>query len=1202
MVGVSRTQLQMMLLKQAGPGLLSLSNPTLAEAKEFLQKIEQLTLDEKLTPVIVYWSSRDANRLLPSEQKYRELMREAFHLSLFSEDLQDATDEWCFLVMSQLLCTIVYAQETDEPGRFQCVGTVDPDLVRQAFDRMLPIWQQKDFAESNAVQDALTNLGTCTTTPDNAQICRNEWPVIKTAPAADGQILKPSGPVDPVTGAVNPAFVRPTAPKSKVVIPIIKSDMPVANKPVELSDLGTSEVHEPDQSVLANLMKPEDEQPLPPSPSMADVVSAEPEGPSLVPLAAQEIIKDIIGKLRQSSDLTEILQAAIEKLVHVGLADRGLIWQIVGDELAVTNEYAQNENTPFVGTHLNPQESSAIASEFISRFPDETGFGVISITDIRTDTKLHKLSQTLWSLLELGEVRARLVAQLRSQSVVLGFLELQQCGKPRYWSQEDATIMQSVAEMLSVVVKEASDQSKIAADAQEKRLINEIATLFRASGGQKEKEKDTLAQSVKLVADHMGFVNAQLYLYNPEEGLLEPQMLDVKHSPVNLAVKDNPFVIVYESGRPKIINAEVNPKPDPYFGHDSALVIPLLAEGEIIGVLGLWTRLPNPRQLAEQDAALALTIATQLVSFIRADNAIAQIRADRARESLINRVATETRQNWKDVDKILETLVAALQEYFSLSLSAVSLVDGQSQDYTKSKFAGELAPPEGSVSAETAPNVGELLMMGLIDRLKKDEIVFLGAKEIEELLAAKGALIPERVKSATVVPLVHGGSLKAALCMLSSFRQVPYSDKDMKMVGDLAYMVAGAITHKELVEQVELQAITDPMTGLFNRRHFQEQFSKEMDRFGRQPTPFSYIIIDLDYLKKINDTLGHQFGDAAIKHIANVLKRNVRDVDTAARYGGEEFVILLPATDTYAARIAAERLCAAIRAKEVEGVGIVTASVGVATFPDDAQDRDQLTELADQALYLAKHRGRNRVCSVSDDLMPSLKERGEEALEIQKEAIKHKAQEMASIDLNLIAEHGILGILGAIIKIIEARDAYTNERSPRAAEFAGKMAQALHLSKDQTTVISLAAILHNVGKIALPEEILQKQGPLTDEERKIVQQSPVIGAKILEPAKHLHRVASVIESYHENWDGTGYPNGVARESIPLESRVISLVDAYVAMTSDRPWRKAMSHEEAVKAIEEGAGKKWDPRLVKLFLSMVNKEAKSTKATQKSDSG
>jgi len=141
-------------------------------------------------------------------------------------------------------------------------------------------------------------------------------------------------------------------------------------------------------------------------------------------------------------------------------------------------------------------------------------------------------------------------------------------------------------------------------------------------------------------------------------------------------------------------------------------------------------------------------------------------------------------------------------------------------------------------------------------------------------------------------------------------------------------------------------------------------------------------------------------------------------------------------------------------------------------------------------------------------------------------------------------------------------------------------------------VISLSAILHNIGKIGISEEILQKQEPLTPEERKIIETSPSAGAKILEPAKHLHRVASVVESYHEHWDGTGYPKGLRGEQIPLESRIIALVDAYVAMTSDRPYRQALSHKEAVTNIQQGAGKDWDPRLVKLFLSVLSKDAKT----------
>ena len=165
------------------------------------------------------------------------------------------------------------------------------------------------------------------------------------------------------------------------------------------------------------------------------------------------------------------------------------------------------------------------------------------------------------------------------------------------------------------------------------------------------------------------------------------------------------------------------------------------------------------------------------------------------------------------------------------------------------------------------------------------------------------------------------------------------------------------------------------MTGLYNRRYFNEQLTKEIDRFQRFGHAFSFIIVDLDFLKKINDSLGHHHGDTAIKHIANVIKKSVRDVDTVGRFGGEEFVILLPETDLAPARMVAERICQAIREKEIETVGVVTASLGLATWPYDApRARKKLFELADQALFLAKHRGRNQVCSVAEDLAPSLVE------------------------------------------------------------------------------------------------------------------------------------------------------------------------------------------------------------------------------------
>jgi HD-GYP domain-containing protein (c-di-GMP phosphodiesterase class II) len=331
------------------------------------------------------------------------------------------------------------------------------------------------------------------------------------------------------------------------------------------------------------------------------------------------------------------------------------------------------------------------------------------------------------------------------------------------------------------------------------------------------------------------------------------------------------------------------------------------------------------------------------------------------------------------------------------------------------------------------------------------------------------------------------------------------------------------------------------------------------------------------------------------------MNRNVRDVDTVGRFGGEEFVVLLPETDLKNARMVAERICSAISEKEIESVGTITASLGLATFPHDAQDREKLFELADQAMFLAKHNGRNRVCSVAEDLMPSLTAGVQLPATIDRmpptdNNIKAPVTTVAgedvlapALDLSLVSEKGILGVFAQIIKAIEKRDGYGTDRSPRAYGYASKIAQACHISKDETEVISLAAVLSNLGKLGIPEEILRKEGPLDAQEMEIIKTSPSVGAKLLEPAKLLFRVSQIIECYRENWDGTGYPKGLKDNSIPPGARIISIVDAYTAMTSDRPYRKALTKEEALKAIQQEAGRKFDPRLVKIFVSILQKD-------------
>jgi diguanylate cyclase (GGDEF)-like protein len=1221
-----RTQLQMMLVQQAGPGALPLSILSQTNFLPFLRTVEQLAVDERLAPVMVYWSKHTAAQFLPSGQRFRELLKDAFCVSIFSEESTDPPDEWCFLIESRGLCLIVYGQqamESPEANKFQCSGSMDPQIVRQAFNQLLPIWQLVDLNESNRLEDARVNLGPCGSAPPYVQRIRSAWPIVKASPIQQNLILKPtdlnaskdeafqrdistlfseSGKIQPIAFEPGMKFKpfgqgrSPMAPPMPIqqalsALPHIDPAVSASTIPAHEFEIDRTNEEEELNRRLHQFVELSD--------SEADEQQKNAAHNAVFPPAAQSIISDIIGQLRHSNDLSSILQFAIETLTTVEGAERGLIWQVVGDQLAVTNEFAMSGHTCFAGNQLGSQESTAIVLEFLSRFPDESGAGVISIPDTSQDTNLHKMSPTLSSLIELGDVRARLMVQLRSRGIFSGFLELQQCGKTREWSRQDAVILQCVAEMLSVVVQQSFDQSKIEMDAKEMKLINEIASLFRESRGQTSRE--SLVKSVMLVSEHMGFTHSQIYLYSQEEKELTPQIQDGNNSPVALTVKDDPFVAVFESGRGKIVNAEFTRKGDPFFGHDMALVLPLVTEGERLGVFGLWQRLPNKPQFRPQDRELGLTIAGHLSNVIRADQAIQQIRADQARADLINKVSSEIRQSLKEVDQIMGTLVGTLQEYLNLGSCVVSLFDDQTQQFFQSKSAGPLSPPtppkadDNGEKPETAkteePNFGEQLFQCMREELKEGQTIFLTASEMQNTLAYKDVVAPAGFKSATLVPLVHAGNFKAALAMVSCERQRPIADKDMKMVADLADRTAVVVSHAELFAQVEQQAVTDPMTGLFNRRYFQEQLAKEIDRFQRFGHAFSFIIVDLDYLKKINDSLGHHFGDIAIKHIANITKRSVRDVDTVGRFGGEEFVVLLPETDLQHARMVAERICAAIREKPIEDVGLITASLGLATFPYDAQDREKLFELADQALFLAKHRGRNQVCSVAEDLMPSIKDGVAPVLQVDRMPPK-KDENGGLIDLEMVAEKGILGVFAQIMRAVETKDAYSEERSPRAYGYASRIAQALHLSKEEAEVISLAAVMSNLGKIAVPEEVLQKKGPLSNEEMEMIKRTPSIGAKLLEPAKLLHRVGQIIEAYHEHWDGTGYPKGMRENDIPPGSRIIALVDAYTAMTSDRPYRKRLTKEEALKVLQDGAGKEWDPRLVKIFVSIIQKESKS----------
>lgn len=388
-------------------------------------------------------------------------------------------------------------------------------------------------------------------------------------------------------------------------------------------------------------------------------------------------------------------------------------------------------------------------------------------------------------------------------------------------------------------------------------------------------------------------------------------------------------------------------------------------------------------------------------------------------------------------------------------------------------------------------------------------------------------------------------------------------------------------------------AIRDGLTGLFNHRHFQELLQSEYLRAERYQQPLSCMMLDLDHFKSINDTYGHPFGDEVLKAVAATLAGVARQVDVIARYGGEEFVAILPNTDLEGALKLAERIRDEISAQpfqfEEQSVQL-TVSIGVATSDDRrvTGERD-LVKQADAALYQAKWQGRNRVC-VIDPALPYIPNRhrvGGGLRGLTPPPLLLNSNGLAPLSmLDELGRRSVSDHLVAALKLFEARDPWFRDHSPRVAALAASFGASLGLPTAELGALKLGAELHDLGRLAISDQIWLKPGPLTEPEWAEVKTHPARGARLLEQSGALSQEALIARHHHERWDGAGYPDGLAGEAIPPLARLTALADAFVAMTAPRPWRAPMSAEHALAQIMALAGEIYDPLLVPRFVEHV----------------
>ncbi|ACD52391.1 diguanylate cyclase [Clostridium botulinum] len=370
----------------------------------------------------------------------------------------------------------------------------------------------------------------------------------------------------------------------------------------------------------------------------------------------------------------------------------------------------------------------------------------------------------------------------------------------------------------------------------------------------------------------------------------------------------------------------------------------------------------------------------------------------------------------------------------------------------------------------------------------------------------------------------------------------------------------------EHIKNLEDMINIDGLTELYNHRYFCDSLVENVKSGEKYNKPVAMIFIDIDYFKQYNDINGHQKGDYVLKKIGKIIKENSRKEDIPARYGGEEFSIILPETNEEKALNIAENLRKSIETTYFEGEenqpnGKVTVSIGVSVYPYKAKNDVELIKSADDALYRAKFFYKNRVevyTSILDEIKTNIDEK----------------------DIELVTS------IKTLISVINAKDKYTYGHVERVVIYSRIIADKLKLSEYDKKILIYGAYMHDIGKINISKEILIKKMKITSEEWKILKQHPANGVEIIKSVESLKMLIPLIINHHERYDGKGYPNKLKGKEIPYLARILTVVDSFDAMTSNRPYNDRKTYEEGIEELERCSGTQFDPEIVKAFIEVI----------------
>ncbi|HEX79032.1 MAG TPA: diguanylate cyclase [Dehalococcoidia bacterium] len=570
--------------------------------------------------------------------------------------------------------------------------------------------------------------------------------------------------------------------------------------------------------------------------------------------------------------------------------------------------------------------------------------------------------------------------------------------------------------------------------------------------------------------------------------------------------------------------------------------------------------------------ALYIILATALVTFIVIVSArplihIVELAIDRIfyrrtydyRQALLN--FSNKMGNILDMDELAKEMMPAMVNAMNITQTKLLFQDNESGDF-KVRYAYPKIKGEMENILNFSPD------SPLVDWLdKKSNPLYI--EQVDNIAELKGLWHTEKEQLGgsglgVLYPFKSRGKLIGILGLGKKSSGGPYSHEDIQLVNGITNQVGIIIENAQLYHQAKTRANTDELTGLYNHRSFHERMEQEIARGSRFGGTFSLIMLDIDLFKSYNDIYGHLAGDQVLRKVGRYLESSMRSIDLAFRYGGEEFAVILPEARLDDAYKVAERIRKTIESKTSSRAMPITTSLGVGNWPNDGVMKEEVIGLADAALYRAKQMGRNRTCLSSDVLKP----------------------DTSLIGVELEARPRALSIIYALAATVDAKDSYTYGHSRKVSEYAVAIAEAYKLTQERISTIRAASLLHDIGKVGVPDSILNKKTPLTEEEWKPIKAHPELGVEILRHVIDLVNCLPAILHHHEHHDGSGYPAGLSGDGIPLEARILAVADAYDAMTSPRPYHEPLSLEEAVEELKHCAGTQFDPEVVEVFCKII----------------